>query len=365
MPPKRSAGEPANAPPVRKTEQASTPAWHLDEEAGSNMHDVSGAAARQYSGVPSDTSRPSRASARKSLFSTPEHALSGQRPGSPDRPAQKPPIPTPQVAPTPTYISRSQQQESSLSLGVVDSRRAAVQASPAVSEMVYELRPATARSSQFPVHAEHNNKGNTGSRHDLDWAQGTQVKGAWQRGRENGAMDAASAGPVGSPEGAARSMPKYSGFSSEMRAAAQAMAAALLADATWHGDSAAESAQPNAQPSTNGNAWEGEGNSGFARQVRGDWGAASGSFAGDHIQDDVRQDSQRSALLSLDELEQQIASLNMTLEAEEGGVPEEESGSMVQESSSAQPRRRNSQQSLGTCFGLAASPTKKCFTKKQ
>lgn len=358
MPPKRSAGEPANAPPVGKTEQASTPAWHLDEEAGSNMHDVSGAAARQYSGVPSDTSRPSRASARKSLFSTPEHAL-GQRPGSPDRPAQKPPIPTPQVAPTPTYISRSQQQESSLSLGVVDSRRAVVQASPAVSEMVYELRPATARSSQIPVHAEHNIEGNTSSRHELVWAQGTQVGGAWQRGRGNGAMDAASAGPVGSPEGAASSLPNYSGFSSEMRAAAQATAAALLADATWHGDSAAESAQPNAQPSTNGNAWDGEGSSGFARQVRGDWGAASGSFAGDDIQDDVRQDSQRSALLSLDELEQQIAALNMTLEAEEGGVPEEDSGLMVQESSSALPKRRNSQQSLGTCFGIAASPTRK------
>ena len=358
MPPKRSAGVPANAPLVRKTEQASTPAWHLDEEAGSNMHDVSGAAARQYSGVPSDTSRPSRASARKSLFSTPEHAL-GQRPGSPDRPAQKPPIPTPQVASTPTYISRSQQQESSLSLGVVDSRRAVVQASPAVSEMVYELRPATARSSQIPVHAEHNIEGNTSSRHELVWAQGTQVGGAWQRGRGNGAMDAASEGPVGSPEGAASSLPKYSGFSSEMRAAAQATAAALLADATWHGDSAAESAQPNAQPSTNGNAWDGEGSSGFARQVRADLGAASGSFAGDDIQDDVRQDSRRSALLSLDELEQQIAALNMTLEAEEGGVPEEESGLMVQESSSALPKRRNSQQSLGTCFGIAASPTRK------
>ncbi len=367
VPPEGFTGEPRK-PPVSKSEQSGSPGAQHDEQAGSNMH---GAAEAQHSSIASGASRASRPSARKSLFSTPQPALSGQRPGSPE-PARMQ-HPTPQVAPTPTYISRSQQQESGLSAGVVDSHRAAVQASPAVSEMVYELRPATARTGRFPAHLEderegyasssgsHQQPGSAGpdSHRARDWAADTGMPlspaepddAAWQQDR--GYTAGASVGQVGSAEGAGSSLPDYSGFSSEMRAAAQATAAALLAESTRQGDSAWHQAEQSTGRQISPAGGRSSGSSG---QIRADWGAASAGLGADQFQYGDRQDSQEGYLMTLDELEQQIAALNMTLGDEEGMGPEGEPDFTVHQSRSALPERRKSQQNLGGW--LCMSPTK-------
>lgn len=317
-------------------------------------------------------------------------------------------MPTPQQVPTPTYISRSQQQESGLNAGVVDSRPAAVQASPALSEMVYELRPAASRGQQLHVPRQDDTEGHGGSNASLlppdsaaagsqwehveaDMQHGqTATSGdrpAWEHEMAPGADMAhrevaasgvrlpswhdrgnsvaevvAVAGQWGSPEGVASSLPNYSGFSSEMRAAAQATAAALLADASWAGEAAAP----------HGNSWQAKSAAPHeqlspakqpksAGDERNDYGRGEadwGSKAAETFQDHVSRDRGREHFLNVEELEKQIQAFNMMLEADEEGMLQERGeGLVMSQSKSALPQRRKSQQNLGAWCGLG-SPTK-------
>ncbi len=318
-------------------------------------------------------------------------------------------MPTPQQAPTPTYISRSQQQESGLNAGVVDSRPAAVQASPALSEMVYELRPATLHAQRHHVPRQANPEGHGGSNASLlppnsaaavsQWEHGeadmphgqTVASGdrpawdhemepgagmahreiaaskvclsSWRDKGSSGAEVVAGAGQWGSPEGVASSLPNYSGFSSEMRAAAQATAAALLADASWPGESAAphdgswqaDSAAPHKQlstakqPTMAGDEWND-----YPGRGEANWS----SEAAEAFQDLVSQDRVREHFLTVEELEEQIRAFNLMLEANEGGaLLEQGEGSVKAQSSLVLPQRHNRQQNLGACCGIG-SPTK-------
>ena len=306
---------------------------------------------------------------RKNLFSTPEPARNAQPPSSPGHRRENP-MPTPQQAPTPTYISRSQQQESGLDAGVVDSRPAAVHTSPALSEMVYELQPAASRSqglhARFQDGPEGHGRSNAGLLPLDSAAAGSQwehveadrphgqtatsgdrrawehemVPGADMAHQEKAASGAclpswherrsaaelvAIASQWGSPEGVASSLPNYSGFSSEMRAAAQATAAALLADASWPGVSAAphdasrqaESASPHEQLSTAKQLAPvgAEGNEDSGRDE-----AYWGTKAAEAFQDHVTHTSEREDSLTMEELEEQIRVFNLMLEADEGGA---------------------------------------------
>lgn len=350
------------------------------EEAASNLYDsVSNAAPER--GVPSAPSQSSKRSARKSLFSTPEPACPGQGLGSPNRgPAalispgvghistRAGHLSTPQQAPTPTYISRSQQQESAAAdNGAVDSRRTAVQASPAVSEMVYELRPppaAAARGNRFSAplkdelegyarsnaasplrpdlaaapdsHLEHDDLAH---QMDKQWKmRGAEASPAQQQSGGHASGERVSARHSSSREGAASSLPEYSGFSSEMRAAAKATAEALLADASWQGDSAQFQAALSA-------AGHSSGNMGQERGVLGN-NQSSPDAEAPHIDEGHHDSSPREQLMSVDELEAQIQALNVALEAEEGTLP---AWLMVDFS---QPKVRRTQQNLAACFGL-------------
>ncbi|BDA45491.1 hypothetical protein COCOBI_07-2780 [Coccomyxa sp. Obi] len=397
--PGRVAGEPADVA-AKYGGFAASPEVH--EDVGSNMHGSNALAAMQHGGVASGASR-------KSLFSTPEPAQNGQQSGSPGH-RREIPMPTPQQAPTPTYISRSQQQESGLDAGVVDSRPAAVQASPALSEMVYELRPAASRSQRLHVPRRDDPEGHGGSNAsllppdlaavvsqwehvDADMPYGqTAASGdrpAWEhetipaaaiahreitasevrlpRWHDKGSSMAevgAAAGQWGSPEGVASSLPNYSGFSSEMRAAAQATAAALLADASWPGESAAphdaswqaDSAAPHQQLSTAKQLTPaGDERDENPGQGEPDWETKAAEAFRDH----VSQEREREHLLTVEELEEQIRAFNMMLEADEEGVFLDRGEDLVvNQSSSAMPKHRKTQQNLGACCGLR-SPTKR------
>ncbi|CAL8470915.1 g10457 [Coccomyxa elongata] len=353
--PDRVAGEPAD---VAAKYGGFATSSEVHEDVGSNMHGSNAPAALQHEGIGPRASRSSKPSARKSLFSTPEPARNGQQSSSP-RHRRENPMPTPQQAPTPTYISRSQQQESGLSAGVVDSRPAAVQASPALSEMVYELRPAALHAQRHHVPRQANPEGHGGSNASLlppdsaaavsQWEHGEvdmphgqtvassdrpawdheMVPGptmahqeiatsgvclsSWHDRGSSGAEAVAGAGQWGSPEGVASSLPNYSGFSSEMRAAAQATAAALLADASWPGESAA----PHEQLSTSKQlTLAGDERNEYPGQGEANWG----SEAAEAFQGLVSQDRGGEHFLTVEELEEQIRAFNLMLEADEGGV---------------------------------------------
>jgi len=168
--------------------------------------------------------------------------------------------------------------------------------------------------------------------------RGAEISAAQQQSGGHASRGRVSARRSSSREGGASSLPEYSGFSSEMRAAAKATAEALLADASWQGDSA----QFQAALSAAGHS------SGSMGRERGDLGSNQSSPDADapHTDEGRHDSSPREQLLSIDELEAQIQALNVALEAEEGALP---AWLMVDFS---QPKLRRTQQNLGACFGV-------------
>lgn len=210
-------------------------------------------------------------------------------------------------APTPTYVSRSQQQESMHDISsAAPAHNGFVHASPAMSEMVYELRPAAAAQSRVCAEGscECEPARHAASEGSLKWDDFVHStvgdSGAAMAYSGTHCHAATTRQPHGDASAGrfADSGPAYSGYSSEMRAAARQAADALLAEAT----------SPSVHFEANGVS---------SRQPEGDCNTPEEECALDcwppeedaHAVESHVQRNEAHAVLSVDEIEQQIKAL--------------------------------------------------------